>query len=112
MPQVGFVKAMKDFFGPRPGQNIMQFGAELRALSHEEKLEFTRGLRAIVSTAPIPSSPGSRPDDLAAPRTHDSSRQRSAHQVGDEMFGQESWRQGEAGPGLGLLHLFCLRNIR
>ncbi len=47
MPQIGFVKAMKDFFGPLPGQNIMQFGAELRELSHEDKLEFAHGLRAI-----------------------------------------------------------------
>ena len=47
MPQTGFVKAMKDFFGPLPGQNIMQFGAELRALSHEEKLDFAQGLRAV-----------------------------------------------------------------
>jgi len=46
MPQIGFVKAMKDFFGPLPGQSVMQFGAELRALSHEDKLEFARGLRA------------------------------------------------------------------
>ena len=47
MSQIGFVKAMKDFFGPLPGQSIMQFGAELRALSHEEKLDFAQGLRSI-----------------------------------------------------------------
>ena len=47
MQQIGFVKAMKDFFGPLPGQSIMQFGAELRALSHEEKLDFAQGLRSI-----------------------------------------------------------------
>ncbi len=47
MPQIGFVKAMKDFFGLRPGQSTMQFGAELRELSHEEKLNFAQGLRSI-----------------------------------------------------------------
>ena len=47
MSQIGFVKAMKDYFGPLPGQSIMQFGAELRALSHEEKLDFAQGLRSI-----------------------------------------------------------------
>ena len=47
MSQIGFVKAMKDFFGPLPGQSVMQFGAELRALSHEEKLDFAQGLRSI-----------------------------------------------------------------
>jgi hypothetical protein len=47
MPQVGFVKAMKDFFGLLPGQSVIQFGAELRALSHEEKLDFAKGLRSI-----------------------------------------------------------------
>ncbi len=47
MPQIGFVKAMKDFFGPLPGQSVMQFGAELRSLSHEEKCEFAKELRSI-----------------------------------------------------------------
>jgi hypothetical protein len=47
MPQVGFVKAMKDYFGLRPGQTVMQFGAELKALSYEEKLDFAQGLRSI-----------------------------------------------------------------
>ena len=47
MPRTGFVKAMKDYFGLLPGQAVVQFGAELRALSHEEKLDFGRGLRSI-----------------------------------------------------------------
>jgi hypothetical protein len=47
MPQIGFVKAMKDFFGLRPGQTIMQFGAELRALTHQDKLDFAKELRSI-----------------------------------------------------------------
>ena len=47
MPQIGFVKAMKDYFGLLPGQTILQFGAELKALSYEEKLDFAQGLRSI-----------------------------------------------------------------
>jgi hypothetical protein len=47
MPQVGFVKAMKDYFGLLPGQTVMQFGAELKALTHDDKLDFARGLHAI-----------------------------------------------------------------
>jgi hypothetical protein len=47
MPQIGFVKAMKDFFGLLPGQSLAQFGAELKALSHKERLDFARGLRAV-----------------------------------------------------------------
>lgn len=47
MSQIGFVKAMKDYFGPLPGQSVLQFGAELKALSYEEKLDFANGLRAI-----------------------------------------------------------------
>ena len=62
MSQIGFVKAMKDFFGLLPGQSVMQFGAELRALSHEEKLDFAQGFGPSASTAPIPSSPRWPPD--------------------------------------------------
>ena len=47
MSQIGFVKAMKDYFGLLPGQTVLQFGAELRARSHEEKLDFAEGLRSI-----------------------------------------------------------------
>lgn len=47
MPQVGFVKAMKDYFGLLPGQTVLQFGAELKALSFEEKCDFAQGLRAL-----------------------------------------------------------------
>ncbi len=57
MPQVGFVKAMKDFFGLLPGQSILQFGAELRALSHEEKLEFAQGLRSLGIACADPDQP-------------------------------------------------------
>ncbi len=42
MPQSSFVKAMKDFFGLLPGQTVLEFGRELRALSHEEKVDFAR----------------------------------------------------------------------
>jgi hypothetical protein len=57
MPQVGFVKAMKDFFGLLSGQTIQQFGAELKALSYEEKLEFALGLRGIGIDCTFPEQP-------------------------------------------------------
>ncbi len=43
MPQVGFVKAMKDYFGLLPGQSVIHCGSELKALSHEEKTRFRQG---------------------------------------------------------------------
>ena len=46
MPQTGFVKAVKDYFGLLPGQTLLQFGAELKTLSYEEKLDIAKGLRA------------------------------------------------------------------
>lgn len=46
MSRTSFVKAMKDFFGLLPGQTVSQFAAELKALSHEGKLDFAAGLRA------------------------------------------------------------------
>jgi hypothetical protein len=57
MPQTGFVKAMKDFFGALPGQSVTQFGAELKALSHDEKLDFASGLRALGVNCADPEQP-------------------------------------------------------
>jgi hypothetical protein len=57
MPPIGFVKAMKDYFGLRPGQTVLQFGAELRALSHEEKLDFANGFRALGIHCADPEQP-------------------------------------------------------
>jgi hypothetical protein len=58
MPQkIGFVKAMKDSFGLLPGQTVLQFGAELRALSHEEKLNFATGLRSLGIDCADPEQP-------------------------------------------------------
>jgi hypothetical protein len=47
MPRTGFVKAVKEFFGLLPGQTLLQFGAELKALTYEDKQEIAQGLRAI-----------------------------------------------------------------
>jgi hypothetical protein len=47
MHQIGFVKAMKDYFGLLPGQPVLQFGAELRALSHEDRLDFANRLHSL-----------------------------------------------------------------
>ncbi len=57
MPPVGFVKAMKDYFGLLPGQTILQFGAELKALSYAEKLDFAQGLRALGINCADPEQP-------------------------------------------------------
>lgn len=40
-----FTAAMKEFFGSKPGStSILDFAAELKALSHEEKVEFHKML--------------------------------------------------------------------
>jgi hypothetical protein len=57
MPQIGFVKAMKDFFGALPGRSLAEFGAELQALSHEEKPDFAKGLRALGINCADPGRP-------------------------------------------------------
>ena len=57
MPQIGFIKAMKDYFGLLRGQTILQFGAELKALSYEEKLDFAKGLRSIGVDCADPDQP-------------------------------------------------------
>ena len=40
-----FVAACKNFFGFKPGQTLSEFGAELKELSYEEKLDIAKGLR-------------------------------------------------------------------
>ncbi len=57
MPPTGFVKAMKDYFGLLPGQTVLQFGAELQALSYQEKLDFAIGLRAAGVNCANPEPP-------------------------------------------------------
>jgi hypothetical protein len=57
MFQIGFVKAMKDYFGLLPGQTILQFGAELKALAYEEKLSFAQALRSIGVSCADPAQP-------------------------------------------------------
>lgn len=57
MSQIGFVKAMKEVFGLLPGQTITQFGAELKALSYEEKFDFANGLRALGIECAYPEPP-------------------------------------------------------
>lgn len=43
---MGFVAAMRDFFGNRPGNTIGDFAAELKALSVEDRALFAERLRA------------------------------------------------------------------
>jgi hypothetical protein len=57
MPRTGFVKAMKDYFGLLPRQPVLQFGAELKALSYEEKVDFAKGLRSIGIDCADPDQP-------------------------------------------------------
>ena len=57
MTQSSFVKAMKDYFGLLPGQTVLQFGAELKALSYMDKCEFANGLRALGIDCPDPEQP-------------------------------------------------------
>jgi hypothetical protein len=45
MEPMSYVKAMKDFFGFKPGQSLMEFAAELKALTPADKLEFIEGLK-------------------------------------------------------------------
>ena len=57
MNQTSFVKAMKDYFGLLPSQTVLQFGAELKALSHADKCDFANGLRAIGIDCADPEQP-------------------------------------------------------
>lgn len=42
-----FLVTMKDFFGLREGQSVLQFGAEMKALSYEEKMWFHGELKKL-----------------------------------------------------------------
>jgi hypothetical protein len=57
MPPTGFVKTMKDYFGLLSGQTLLQFGAELKNLSYEEKLDIAKGLRALGIDCADPDRP-------------------------------------------------------
>lgn len=41
-----FAGACREFFGMQPNQKIAEFGAELKSLTYEDKLELTAGMRA------------------------------------------------------------------
>lgn len=47
MSQKSFIAACKDFFGFKPGQTLTEFGNEIKALSHEEKMDLADGMRKI-----------------------------------------------------------------
>lgn len=51
-----FISACKAYFGLKPDQKLSEFGDEIKALSHEDKMELAEGLRqAGVNCAdPIP----------------------------------------------------------
>ena len=41
---MSFMAAMSDFFGRLPGQGLKEFGAEVKALTTEDRAYFTAGL--------------------------------------------------------------------
>lgn len=41
-----FAGACREFFGMHPGQKIAEFGAELKSLTHADKVELVEGMRA------------------------------------------------------------------
>lgn len=47
MAQKSFIAACREYFGFRPGQKLTEFGQEIKALSHEDKLELAQGLRDV-----------------------------------------------------------------
>ena len=42
-----FVAAAKDFFGFLPGQKLVSFSAELKALGDEDRIYLTKGLESV-----------------------------------------------------------------
>ena len=47
MAQKSFTAVCREFFGFKEGQTLTEFGAELKTLTHADKLEIAEGLRAI-----------------------------------------------------------------
>lgn len=41
-----FAGACREFFGMHPGQKIAEFGAELKSLTHADKMQLAEGMRA------------------------------------------------------------------
>lgn len=52
----GFAGAMKEFFGLLPGQDVMAFGRELKALSPAEKKDLSDMLQKHVPHTPPTAS--------------------------------------------------------
>ena len=52
-----FTAAMKEYFGLLPGETIVQFAAELKALTYAEKLEFHSMLAAVGVDCVPPTAP-------------------------------------------------------
>ncbi len=44
---ISFISALKDFFGFKPGQTLMEFRDEINALTHKDKLEIHEGLNKL-----------------------------------------------------------------
>lgn len=42
-----FVQGMREFYGFREGQGLSDFAKEIKALTHDDKMELASGLRAI-----------------------------------------------------------------
>jgi hypothetical protein len=59
MAPISFVQAMKHYVALLPDPTILGIGAELKALSYEEKLDFADGLRALGIDPADPEPPNS-----------------------------------------------------
>ena len=55
-----FVAACKNFFGFKEGQTLSEFGAELKTLTHEDKMEIAKGLRDAGHDCEDPVQPATR----------------------------------------------------
>jgi hypothetical protein len=53
-----FIKAMMQYFGKKPGQTLSEFQAELKELSHDDRLYFVREFAkiGIAVEPPVPTS--------------------------------------------------------
>lgn len=57
MAQKSFIGGCREFFGFKPDQTLTEFGAEIKALSYEDKLELAQGLRDTGMDVADPAQP-------------------------------------------------------
>lgn len=57
MAQKSFIAACREFFGFKPGQTLTEFGQEIKALSHADKVDIAAGLREVGIDVAEPVNP-------------------------------------------------------